>query len=290
MKKNSIKKKFLWKKQIAIILLCIIAFLCCYPLLFLWAGSMMGDWELKRYLGAVIGGSGSTVHFSFMPLYPTLKSYVALLLDTPEYFVMFWNSVKITGGILAGQLFVGVPAAWAFARYPFPARKSLFTLYMVLMMMPFQVTMLSNYLVLDKMHLMNTQFSIILPGIFSTFPVFLMYRFFESIPEEILEAARIDGAGEWRIFLHFGVPLGSAGIISSTVLGFLEYWNMVEQPLTFLKEKTLWPLSLYLPDISVSNAGESLAASVVTLLPALLIFLAGQNYLEQGIAASGLKE
>ena len=197
--------------------------------------------------------------------------------------------MKITGGILLGQLLVGVPAAWAFARYRFPCHNLLFTLYMVLMLMPFQVTMLSNYLVLNGMGLMDTQLSIILPGIFSTFPVFLLYRFFSSIPVEILESARIDGAGELQIFLQFGLPLGSAGIISQAVLGFLEYWNLVEQPLTFLKDQRLWPLSLFLPDITLSNAGMAVTASVITLLPALLVFLAGQNYLEQGIAASGLK-
>ena len=120
-----------------------------------------------------------------------------------------------------------------------------------------------------------------------TFPVFLLYRFFSSIPVEILESARIDGAGELQIFLQFGLPLGSAGIISQAVLGFLEYWNLVEQPLTFLKDQRLW--SLFLPDITLSNAGMAVTASVITLLPALLVFLAGQNYLEQGIAASGLK-
>ena len=100
----------------------------------------------------------------------------------------------------------------------------------------------------------------------------------------------MDGAGELRLFVMIGLPLGSSGILSAFVLGFLEYWNMIEQPLTFLKNKALWPLSLYLPEIGLNEAGFAFAASVVTLIPALFIFLLGQDYLEQGIAMSGLKE
>ena len=159
-----------------------------------------------------------------------------------------------------------------------------------MMMMPFQVTMLSEYLVLNQMHLLDTSASIILPGIFSTFSVFIMYRFFCGIPESILEAARIDGAGELKIFFHMGVPLGAAGIISAMVLSFLECWNMIEQPMTFLATKSLWPLSLFLPSVDSSNAGVSLCASLVALLPAVFVFLAGQDYLEQGIASSAVKK
>ena len=116
--------------------------------------------------------------FVCFPMYPTLRAYVELLLDSPGYFVMFWNSIRVTAGILLGQILVGVPAAWAFARYDFPLKKPVFTVYITLMMMPFQVTMLSNYLVLDRLGLMDTLWAVILPGAFSTFPVFIMYRFF----------------------------------------------------------------------------------------------------------------
>lgn len=277
-------------KKTEFLFLLLTAVITCYPIVFLFTGALMGNWEIKEALGAILGNKSGYGTVPLLPIYPTLKSYVEILLDTPEFFLMFWNSVKITGFVLAGQFVVGVPAAWGFARYRFPLKKFLFTLYIILMMMPFQVTMLSNYLVLDKMKLLDTSLSVILPGIFSTFPVFLMYRFFTAIPNEILESARIDGASEWQIFIWFGIPLGSSGIIAAMVLQFLEYWNLIEQPLTFIKNKALWPLSLYLPDISLENAGKALAASMLTLFPALLVFLAGQDYLEQGIAASALKE
>ena len=128
------------------------------------------------------------------------------------------------------------------------------------------------------------------PAAFSTFPVFIMYHFFRSIPKGIIVSAELDGANKFQVFLSIGVPLGSSGIVSALVLSFLDAWNLIEQPLTFLKSKTLWPLSLYLPNISMDNAGLAFVASVITLVPSLLVFLAGQNYLEQGIAASAVKE
>ncbi|MFR9236423.1 MAG: ABC transporter permease subunit [Eisenbergiella massiliensis] len=133
---------------------------------------------------------------------------------------------------------------------------------------------------------MNTHWAVILPAVFSTFPVFLIYRGFCTIPSGLLEAGRIDGAGEWRLFWQIGLPLASGGILSAMVLGFLEYWNMIEQPLAFLKDKSLWPLSLYLPEISQNRAGFAFAASVVTLVPSVFVFLLGQDYLEQGIVSA----
>ena len=129
---------------------------------------------------------------------------------------------------------------------------------------------------------MDTHWAVILPGIFSTLPVFILKKTFSAIPREILEAAEVDGAGELRIFLLIGIPLGRSGIFSIMILGFLEYWNAIEQPMTFLRTESLMPLSLYLPDISTSDAAVSFAASIVMLLPALLLFFFGQEYLEQG--------
>ncbi|MDO4340719.1 MAG: carbohydrate ABC transporter permease [Eubacteriales bacterium] len=268
----------------------ILAVIAVFPVFFVVIGSFMGQAELKELLLPVLEGTKGYASWKLLPQYPTLRSYIELLLDTPEFFVMFWNSVKITAGVLLGQLLVGVPAAWGFARFRFPGRKVLFTVYVALMMMPFQVMMLSNYLILDKLALLDTLAGIILPAAFSTFPVFIMYRFFMGIPEALLESARLDGAGELQMFFRIGIPLGSPGIISAMVLGFLEYWNLIEQPMAFLKTKELWPLSLFLPNIQMEKAGLAFAASVAVLLPALLVFLAGQDYLEQGIISTAVKE
>lgn len=278
------------KQYITATLLLLPALLICFPVLLILTGSVMDSIELGQYLGPVFGDGEGFIRWKLMPDYPTFEHYGRLLFLTPSFFVLFWNSVKMVGLILVGQLLVGVPAAWAFAAYRVRGSRTLFALYVVLMLLPFQVTMLSSYLVLDRLCLLNTHRAIILPAVFSTFPIFLSYGGFRQIPVQLLEAARIDGAGEFTIFLKIGIPLGKSGLMSAIVLGFLECWNLMEQPLAFLEDKALWPLSLYLPEISWTQAGFALCASFITLIPAAFVFVLGQDYLEQGIIYSGLKE
>ena len=278
------------KKWLIGMVLTVIAAFVWVPLWLLLSGSLMGAEEAAQSLGPVLGTAEGTAVWPLLPMYPTLRPWVELLLDSPQFFAMFWNSCGQVFPVVLGQVLIGAPAAWAFARYRFRGKGALYALYVILMLMPFQVTMVSSYLVLDGLGLMNTVWAVVLPGAVSTFPVFLMTRFFTAIPSALTEAAALDGAGPLQIFFHVGLPLGAPGVLSSVVLGFLEYWNALEQPLTFLKDKSLWPLSLYLPTVTADNAGVSLVASVVMLVPALLIFLFGQRYLEAGISASGLKD
>lgn len=265
------------------------AILACYPIMFIVVGSIMGDQELYQYLSPVFEADQGFADFGILPNDPNLWAYIKVLFDEPEFFVVFWNSVKIVLGVLAGQLILGVPAAWGFAKYKFPFSKILFTIYVVFMMLPFQVLMLSEYLVLKNLNILDTLLAIILPGVFSTFSVFVLYYFFVPIPDEALEAARMDGAGELKIFIKIGLPLGKPGIASVMVLAFLEFWNLVEQPITFLKTQALWPLSIYFVEITEQNAGAVFATSVFAFLPSLIVFQLGQDYLEQGIAATAAR-
>ena len=282
-----------WKelrRGITICLLFVPTLLVCLPIVLLVTGSVMGNGELRQYLAPVFSDALTYISWKLVPDYPTFESYGKLLFMTPQFFVLFWNSMKMVGCILLGQLVIGVPAAWAFAVYEVRGSRALFVLYVVLMLLPFQVTMLSSYLVLQDLGLMNTHKAIILPAVFSTYPVFLVYRGFCDLPKGLIEAARIDGAGEWMIFVKLGLPLASGKILSAAVLGFLEYWSLIEQPLAFLEDQSLWPLSLYLPEIHLEQAGYSFVASIITLIPAMFVFWSGREYLEQGIVASALKE
>lgn len=278
------------KQKISILILFAITALVWIPLIMIISGSFMGTKEVTDNIGPVLKEGSNLANWPLIPEYPTLRPYLELLLDTPKFFVMFWNSCKQVFPALIGQLFVAVPAAWSFAHFEFKGKKVIFTIYILLMIMPFQVTMVSSYLIFERMNLMNTYLAIIIPNIFSTLPIFIMAKFFKGIPKSLIEAAKIDGASELVIFLNIAIPLGMPGILSTIILGFLEYWNCIEQPLVFLKDKAIWPLSLYLPNISTDNLGVSLVASVIMLIPALLIFLAGQKYLEKGIVASGIND
>ena len=273
----------------AALLLLLPAMLVIGPILLLLSGSLMDRWEMGKYIGTVFTEGREFIRWKLMPDYPSFANYKKLLFETPQFFILFWNSMKLAACILLGQLLLAVPSAWGFAVYPVKGSSLLFALYVVLMLMPFQVTMLSSYLVLSQLSLLNSHQAIILPAVFSTFPVFVSYGGFKGIPPQMLEAARIDGAGEFTIFVRLGLPLGKSGLLSAMVLGFLEYWNMMEQPMAFLEEKVLWPLSLYLPEITWERAGFAFCASIITLIPAAFVFVLGQDYLEQGIIYSGLK-
>ena len=260
------------------------------PLWMLLTGAITPRSELREHLSGVLGASDALASWSLLPNRITFRHIVEILLDTPAFFRVFWNScIQVLPAVL-GQVLVGAPAAWALSQFRFRGRDFLFRLYIVLMILPFQVTMVSSYLVLNRLKMVDTPYAILLPAVFSAFPVFIMTKFFAGIPREMLEAARMDGASEWAVFVRIGLPLGLPGILSAALLGFVEGWNAVEQPITFLKTASLYPLSVFLPATTPDNAGVTFVAAVITLLPTVLLFLLGQQYLEQGIIASGIKE
>lgn len=261
----------------------------CLPVLLLFCGSLADELEWAQRMMPLLTDGQGYIEWKWIPDYPTLENIWSLLFYSPEFLTLFWTSVKITVCVLAGQLLIGTTSAWAFAAYDFRGRDILFSVYVLLMLIPFQVTMLARYIVLNDMNLINTHYAVILPAVFSTFPVFLVYRGFKGVPRELLEVARIDGAGEWMIFVRIGLPLAEGSVMAAFVLGFFEVWNMMEEPLAFLKDMSLWPLSLYLPEISVDRAGWACAASVLTLTVSLLVFGIFRDSLEQGIVSSALK-
>ncbi|MEE0801293.1 MAG: carbohydrate ABC transporter permease [Gemmiger sp.] len=260
-----------------------------WVLWFMVMGALTTETELRATIGpALLTEPAGQSFWTVLPSWPTLQPLVQLLLDTPLFFTMFWNACQLAFPQILGQVAVAVPAAWVFSKLPFPGRRALYTVYLLLMILPFQITMVPNYLVLDRLSLMDTPGAVILPGIFSTFPVFITKKAFDAVPVSLLEAAAIDGAGPLRIFVRIGLPLGLPGVLSAVVLDFIEAWNAIEQPMMFLKDRNNWPLSLYLSNITAADLGPAMVASLMMLAPPLLLFLAGETYLEQGIGLSAL--
>ena len=266
--------------------LTLLALLVWWPVWYLLMGALQSPEELELTVGPAISGQGEAV-YTILPTWPTLWPLIGLLLDTPEFWDTFWNTVLLSVPQVLGQLLTAIPAAWALSRLRFRGRTVLTGLYILLMLMPFQVTMTPNFLVLDALGLMDTVWAVILPGIYSAFPVFIMLRFFDGIPRELLDSADLDGADHWETFWYIGLPLGRPGILAAMVLTFLESWSAVEQPMTFLRKERWLPLSLRIGKMELSQA---MGAGLVALIPAVLVFRWGQKYLELGIRSGTMEE
>ena len=266
--------------------LTLLALLVWWPVWYLLMGALQSPEELELTVGPAISGQGEAV-YTILPTWPTLWPLIGLLLDTPEFWDTFWNTVLLSVPQVLGQMLTAIPAAWALSRLRFRGRTVLTGLYILLMLMPFQVTMTPNFLVLDALGLMDTVWAVILPGIYSAFPVFIMLRFFDGIPRELLDSADLDGADHWETFWYIGLPLGRPGILAAMVLTFLESWSAVEQPMTFLRKERWLPLSLRIGQMELSQA---MGAGLVALIPAVLVFRWGQKYLELGIRSGTMEE
>ncbi|QNK60736.1 carbohydrate ABC transporter permease [Paenibacillus sp. PAMC21692] len=229
------------------------------------------------------------VNIKWIPHEISFSQYFNVLISTPQFLLMFWNSVMLVVPIVAGQVAFAALAAFAFGKLRFPGREPLFFLYLITMLMPFQVTLVPNYLMADQLGLLDRPASIILPGIFAAFGVFLLRQFMLQIPGGYMEAAKIDGAGYLRIFISIVLPMVKPGIAALVVLLFADYWNMVEQPLIFLQNAELQPLSVFLSRLQKEAFDVSFAASVIYMIPMLLLYLAAEKYFIEGIQLSGIK-
>lgn len=282
------------KKIFLVAVLCCAAFTVIWALWFMANGMLMAEDELHALYGPALGGETEITDDTYavwplFPSWPTLQSIVELLFDTPQFFSAFWNTCLLAFAQSVGQILIAAPMAWAFAKLRFAGRHFLWDVYLVLMILPFQVLMAPNYLIATGLGLYDTPWAVILSGMFSAFPVFIIRRFFDDIPDVLLEAASLDGASEVTIFFRIGLPLGYAGVFSALILGLIEAWNAVEPPLLLLPSQKNWPLSLYMNELASERTDLAMAAGFLTLLPVLLFFLSGQEYLESGIQATQIK-
>lgn len=284
MKKIGIKKNKILK-----IVFLIIVIIYMTPLIITFTNSLMSSREVeKKYSTDNLNGN-KYIEMEVVPRKVTLSQYGALLFDSPVYLHMFWNSVKIVLPIVLGQILVAAPAAYAFTVLKFRGKEILFFLYIIVMLLPLQVTLMPNYIVADWLDIKDSYLAIILPGIFNPLGVFLMRQFMKSIPDAYIEAAKIDGAGHGKIFIWVLLPMVKHGIAAVFMLTLLDYWNLVDQAVIFIKNSEAQPLSIFLAQISNGEQGIAFAGSCFYALPVLLVLFYGQGYLKNGISITGLK-
>lgn len=219
---------------------------------------------------------------------PSLQPYADLLFDCFVFYPMFWNSVIYAVVITIVQLAVIIPCAFGFSQAKFKGKGALFVFYIVLMMMPLQVTILPNYIGLRDMGLIDTPLAIILPAIFSPFGVVVMNQYMKSIDNSVIEAMRLETNSVIRIILTAVVPQLRVCIFAVVLFVFADCWNMVEQPMLFLKTDSLKTLSVFITNAQNYEGNMLFPAAVMFLVPVLLLYLFFNENLEKGLTLGEL--
>lgn len=302
------------------IALAVFVFLCAVlfilPTVLTIANSFMTSKEISANYGAMFNNmSGEEnvviskdVNLKFIPDKVTISQYKSVLILNSDYLLKFWNSVILTVPITLFQLMLAVVTSYGFARYPGKIKSIIFFAYIILMLMPYQVTLVPNYLVADHFGMLETseklvfkgaaaplnvfcmmwsRRAVLLPSIFSPFSIFLLTKVMRRIPISYVEAAKLDGAGEFQIMTKIYLPLCKSALVSIGMLVFIDYWNMVEQPLVLMKNSEMHPLSVFLSQVNTGDVGLAFAVGVVYMIPTILMFLYGEDYLVEGITYAG---
>jgi len=254
----------------------LIIFVLCalVPIMYIISSSFMGQGEVKKAL--------LNNHLHIIPDNFTLIQYYEVFLRKPVFLLKFWNSIILTVPAILGQIVISILGAYAFGKIKFPFSKQIFFMFILLMIMPYQVTLVPIYIILKKMNLVGTYVSVILPSAFSTFGVFLLTQFIKSIPNEQCESAKVDGANHRQILFKIILPQCTGAIASLAILSFVDNWNMIEQPLIFLPAEKQ-PISTFLSQINQSELGLAFAVGVLFMIPSIFIYLKGEKSLLEGI-------
>jgi multiple sugar transport system permease protein len=227
----------------------------------------------------------------WIPAQPQWQNYVDIWTKIPLA-LFIWNTSKLTVIVTLLQLLTSSFAAYAFAKLRFPYRNLLFLGYLATIAMPWQVYMVPQFLLMREFGLNNTHLALICLQAFTAFGVFLMRQFYMSIPDELCEAARIDGMNEYQIWARIMLPLSKPALSTLTIFTFVTTWNDFLGPMIYLTKTELKTIQIGLRMfISQYSAeyGLIMAASVVALIPVLIVFLALQRFFVEGVASTGLK-
>jgi len=284
---NSVKKRD-WKQYISsrlgfwfgILLLVLLGIIVLAPLAWALSSSLRNPREAFK------------LPPDWLPLNPDWSNYGKVFEQIP-YATYLWNSIFVCSVTIAGQLVTATMAGYAFARLPFPGKGIIFWFILATLMIPIQATIIPVFVLMSKLHLVDTHASLILPAIVTAFGTFLLRQYFLRIPNEFEEAGVIDGANQFQVFYKIYLPLALPGLAILALLSFNFYWNDFYRPLIFISsnEKFTLPLGIVtlFGFLGTNSISVVLAGVMLSLLPVFVIYLIGQRYLIEGIAMGGIK-
>lgn len=279
------------KHVISRALLTLVALIILLPVVLTALYSFFSPEEIKAFMETRGNYDVSAwMEIKLAPRVFSLSQYYNILIEDVSVLRLLCNSAMYTVAILLGQALVIPAMAYALSRFKFRGRDAIFFIVIMLMLLPFQVTMVPNVLTLRAMGLLNTAWAVILPTCFAPFYIFLVRQFMVGLPRELLEAAEVDGAGTFRCFIHVALPVCRPILGAAVALSFADCWNLVEQPLTYLAGQTqLMPLSVMFNQLTENPSGVEFAGAALYILPALLIYLYFQKDILSGIQLTELK-
>lgn len=276
MKKNNIRNKL-----IATVILFIIGLAFLLPLLWMISSSLKKSSEVF------------SANFTWIPKNPQYKTYTSVLNSKSiPLLLMMKNTLIIAVATIIGQLLIASLAAYSFACIPFRGKGIVFVMLLCAMMIPSQATLIPRFVLFSYIGLYNSHWALILPAWFSVSSVFLLRQFYQKIPNELIEAATVDGAGHFRTWIQIMLPLTKSVMTSLVILIFIASWNELLTPMIFLTDKKLFTVSL---GINLYNAGDQdfinkvMAAATIVTMPVIFIFLIFQRQFVEGIMTAGIK-
>ncbi|WP_256759031.1 carbohydrate ABC transporter permease [Cohnella sp. WQ 127256] len=233
-----------------------------------------------------------TYPIQWIPSDPVLSNHIKVWTAGDGFAMFYFNSLKISLILMIGAPLLAAIAAYGFSRIEFKGRNVIFVLYLCLMMIPQQVLFVPKFIMFEWMHIYNTHWALILPGLFTVFGVFMFRQFFMSIPHEISEAAFIDGAGHFRIFCRLFLPLSKPVLATFAIIDFTWTWNDYENALIFLLDKKLYTVPLGMQNFMLEAGVDynmMMAAATASVVPLLIVFFFGQKYIIQSFSSSAVK-
>jgi len=239
-------------------------------------------------------GKEFSIPIEIIPRPFTLDNYMELF-NNPilNFKLVFLNTLKVTIPTTAGVLFICSLAGFSFAKLKFPGRDYIFVLLLGTMMIPHSVTLIPQYLLMRSLRWLNTFYPLIIPTILTNiYGSFLMRQFYLSVPDELLDSARVDGCSPFTMYFKIALPLSKPALMTLLIITFMGSWNNFFGPLVYLTRPRLFTIQLalsYLNSEAGIEWGLLMAGTVISILPVLLLFLALQRYYVQGVALSGLK-
>lgn len=252
---------------------------------------MSGNEYIDTY-GMVADGNqiGQYAKLALFPKSISFEQYINILFKNSDFLFYFWNSIWISVPSAFGLIVVSFFGGYGFAKFEFLGKKALFLCMILIVMIPYQLMLAPQLMVMNKMNLLNTRLAVILPNVFLPFGTYLMYQFMRNVPDECLEAAKVDGAGQFMILFHIVLPQVRTGIVSLLILNLIDTWNLVEQPLIFIQNQFKYPLSVVLSDMGQDMKNNIFACCLVFLVPLVLMFLICKDNLLEGIQKSIIRK